>query len=269
MAKVAIIGASGRMGRMLIAAVDQAGHDLVAAVEYAGNPLLGEDAGSLAGMAANGIQLSSDKRDAIAQADFIIEFTGTASTLETVALCRELATPIVIGTTGFNEDEEAQISAAAEHLPIMKAGNYSVGVTVTLKILEQTAKALGKPFDVEVIEAHHKHKVDAPSGTALNMGQAVARGLGIDLNDHAVFAREGITGERPDGVIGFSTIRGGDIVGEHTVMFAGIGERVEISHRATNRMNFASGAVRAGVWVSAQQNGLYDMQDVLGLKDIS
>jgi 4-hydroxy-tetrahydrodipicolinate reductase len=254
------------MGRTLIQAISQTNAILTAAVEQPDSSLLGSDAGELAGIGKNGVIVVGDLATVIAQCDVVIDFTSPAATIRHLDICKAAGKSIVIGTTGLNDHQNEQISQAAHTIPLVYAANYSVGVNISLKMLEVAAKAFGDSVDIEIIEAHHRHKVDAPSGTAFMMGQAVADALGRDLKQDAVYAREGITGPRDRQTIGFQTIRGGDIVGEHTVMFIGEGERVEVKHMATSRMNFASGAVRAAIWVTGKDAQRYDMQDVLNLK---
>jgi 4-hydroxy-tetrahydrodipicolinate reductase len=268
MTKIAITGAAGRMGRHLIEACHQNAPltQLVAALEHPDSSLLGSDAGELAGVGRCGVSLAADARTALAACDVLIDFTRPHVTLENLAICRALGKKMVIGTTGFSAEERTLITEAAREIAIVFAPNMSVGVNLTFKLLEIAAKVLGDTVDIEIIEAHHRHKVDAPSGTALRMGEIVANALGRDLKHCAVYGREGLTGERPRHVISFETIRAGDIVGEHTVMFADVGERVEITHKASSRMTFAKGAVRAAQWLEAHQTGLFDMQDVLGLR---
>ncbi len=266
--KIAIAGAAGRMGRVLVEAVVAAeGAELSGALERPDHPLLGQDAGEIAGAGRLGVSLSADRQAVAAACDVLIDFTLPHSTVADVAAAREAGCAMVIGTTGLDAAQQAAIREAAGEIPIVWAPNMSVGVNLVLKLLDLAARVLGDEVDIEIIEAHHRHKVDAPSGTALAMGETVARALGRDLEKVAVYGRQGHTGERPREVIGFETIRAGDIVGEHTVMFAGIGERVEISHKASSRMTFAKGAVRAALWLAGRSPGLYDMQDVLGLKD--
>ncbi len=256
------------MGRTLVEAVHEAeGADLVGATELPGSPLVGRDAGELAGVGHLGVPVVDDLGSIIDRVDVVIDFTRPAGTLDMLPLCREHGTRVVIGTTGFSDEQKRRIEEAAEDIPIVFAPNMSVGVNLTLKLVELAARVLGDEVDVEIIEAHHRHKVDAPSGTALRLGEVVAEALGRDLASDAVYGREGITGERERKTIGFATVRAGDIVGEHTVMFAGIGERIEITHKASSRMTFARGAVRAARWLDERPAGLYDMQDVLGLKD--
>ena len=267
MTRIAVCGAGGRMGRALIAAVHAAdGATLTAAVERAESSLIGADAGELAGIGRLGVTLAGSLAEVIDQFDVVIDFTAPAATVAHLALCRAHGKAIVIGTTGLNDEQKQQVSAAAGQVPVVYSGNYSVGVNVSLKLLEMAAKTFGDTVDIDVLEAHHRHKVDAPSGTALMMGEAVAGALGRDLKDVAVYAREGHTGPRDRQQIGFQTLRGGDTVGDHTVFFFGEGERVEIRHVATNRANFAVGAVRAALWAAAKAPALYDMRDVLNLK---
>jgi 4-hydroxy-tetrahydrodipicolinate reductase len=269
MTRIAIAGAAGRMGKTLIEAVQQAaGAQLTAAFERKGGASVGIDAGDLIGVGKLGVVVTDDVSAKVNEFDVLIDFTAPEATIAHVQLCRQAHKKMVIGTTGLSDADKAVITQAASSLPIVFASNFSVGVNVCFKLLEIAAKTMGQNVDVEIIEAHHRHKKDAPSGTALSMGEVVANALGRDLKTHGVFAREGQTGERPRDVIGFQTIRAGDIVGEHTVMFADIGERVEISHKASSRMTFASGAVRAAQWLAQKVNGLFDMQDVLGLKNL-
>ncbi len=264
--RVAIAGSSGRMGRMLLEAVAQdGGASLAAALEQAGNPQVGRNAGELIGV-PDEVMISDSPEKALAGCDVLIDFTRPEGTLRHVAACRKLKVRMVIGTTGFDEAGKQAIADAARDIGIVFAPNMSVGVNVTLKLLEMAAKALGPDHDIEIIEAHHKHKVDAPSGTALKMGEVIAGAMGHKLQDCAVYAREGVTSERKSGSIGFATIRGGDIVGDHTVLFAGTGERVEITHRSSSRATYAQGALRAAHYLMARPHGLYDMWDVLGLK---
>ena len=267
MTRIAVCGAGGRMGRALIAAVHAAdGATLTAAVERPESSLIGTDAGELAGIGRLGVALAGSLAEVIDQFDVVIDFTAPAATVAHLALCQAHGKAIVIGTTGLNEAQKQQVAAAAAQVPVVYSGNYSVGVNVSLKLLEMAAKTFGDTVDIDVLEAHHRHKVDAPSGTALMMGEAVAGALGRDLKEVAVYAREGHTGPRQREQIGFQTLRGGDTVGDHTVFFFGEGERVEIRHVATNRANFAVGAVRAALWSAAKAPALYDMRDVLNLK---
>ncbi|WBA11261.1 4-hydroxy-tetrahydrodipicolinate reductase [Salinivibrio kushneri] len=267
MVRIAIAGAAGRMGRNLIQAVSQyPGAVLGAASERPESSLVGTDAGELAGIGRLGVNVVDDLRKVSDDFDVVIDFTAPAATLANLTLCQEVGKQLVIGTTGFDEAQKQTIEEAASSTAMVMAPNYSVGVNLVFKLLEQAAKVMGDECDIEIVEAHHRHKVDAPSGTALGMGEAIAGAMGNQLSDVAVYAREGITGERSKDEIGFATIRAGDIVGEHTAMFADIGERVEITHKASNRNTFAKGAVRAAVWLNQHQHGLYSMQDVLNLK---
>ena len=265
MTTIAITGAGGRMGKTLLeAANDTDGLTVSAAIERAGSSLLGIDAGELAGIGKLDVTVV-DKLAEAAAFDVLIDFTRPDVTLANLAVCRERGSAMIIGTTGFDEAQKSAISEASKDIAIVFAPNMSVGVNLCLKLLETAAKVLGDEADIEIIEAHHRHKVDAPSGTALRMGEVVADALGRDLKECAVYGREGQTGERDRKTIGFETIRAGDIVGDHTVMFASMGERVEITHKASSRMTFASGAMRAALWLGGRPAGLYDMQDVLGL----
>ncbi len=264
--KIAIAGCSGRMGRVLLDCVAQA-DDLVlhAALAHGGSELLGKDAGGLTGTAC-GVKISADVAAALQGADVLIDFTRPEGTLHHLDICRKLGVSMVIGTTGFNAQQKAQLGAAAQDVGIVFAPNMSVGVNLVFKLLETASRVLANGYDIEIIEAHHRHKVDAPSGTALGMGEVVARTLGRDLEQCAVYGREGVTGERDPSTIGFATVRGGDIVGDHTVLYAGIGERIEITHKASSRATFALGALRAARFLQANPAGMYDMQDVLELK---
>lgn len=268
MIKIAITGSTGRMGRVLIQAVTETdGFELGAALARPGSSMLGIDAGEMAGVGHLGVVITDDLSTVASDFDVLIDFTRPEATLENLAVCRSSGKRIVIGTTGFDEAGKQQISDAGKDIGVVFAPNMSVGVNLTLKLLDIAARVMGDEVDIEVIEAHHRHKVDAPSGTALRMGEVVANALGRDLKECAVYGREGISGERDRKTIGFETIRAGDIVGEHTVMFADIGERVEITHKASSRMTFASGAVRAAGWIMSQQKGEFDMMDVLDLND--
>ncbi len=255
------------MGRSLIEACHQAdGLTVTVALERPDSSLLGSDAGELAGVGTLGVSVGADLSAALDDFDVLIDFTRPEVTLANLAACRAAGRHLVIGTTGLSDVQQAEIAAAASDIAIVFAPNMSVGVNLCLKLLDLAARVLGDTVDIEVIEAHHRHKVDAPSGTALRMGEVVAEALGRDLKDCAVYGREGQTGERERKTIGFETIRAGDIVGDHTVLFAGTGERVEITHKASSRMTFANGAARAAAWLMERQTGLYDMQDVLGLR---
>jgi 4-hydroxy-tetrahydrodipicolinate reductase len=263
---VAVAGASGRMGQMLIQAV-LATDDckLTGALDIATSPGIGVDATAFLGR-TSGVLIQSDLTKGLQNAGVLIDFTRPEGTLAHLKVCRELGVNAVIGTTGFTDAQKEEIAAVSKDIAIMMAPNMSVGVNVTFKLLDMAARALNNGYDIEIIETHHRHKVDAPSGTALKMGEVVAQALGRDLKGHAVFAREGITGARDPNAIGFSAIRGGDIVGDHTVMFAGIGERIEITHKSSTRESYADGALRAVRYLSTQKPGLYDMFDVLNLK---
>jgi 4-hydroxy-tetrahydrodipicolinate reductase len=264
--RLAIAGAAGRMGRTLVEAVLRSKDlTLAAALEMPGHPQLGRDAGDAAG-APSGVKIAADVAAALAAADAIIDFTRPEGTLAHLDACVAAGKRAVVGTTGFSAEEKARVVAAAKRIPIVMAPNFAVGVNVTFKLAEIAARILGDGYDVEIVEAHHRHKVDAPSGTALRLGEAVAAALGRDLAACAVYGREGITGERDAKTIAFHAIRGGDIVGEHTVIFAGEGERVEVAVRSGSRMTYAAGALRAAKWLQARGPGLYDMFDVLGLK---
>ncbi len=268
MIRVAVVGVSGRMGLSLIRAADQAQHtEFSVAVSRPESMAIGKDAGELAGISHNGVRVVGDLFSTLSHFDVLIDFTRPEASMNYVEICRQAGKNIVIGTTGFTEEQKKVIAQAAKEIAIVMAPNMSVGVNLSLKLLEMTAKVMGDYTDIEVIEAHHRHKVDAPSGTALRMGEVIAETLGRDLNKCAIYGREGHTGERNRDTIGFSTIRAGDIVGEHTVMFADEGERIEITHKASSRMTFAKGAVRAAVWLAEKPNGLFDMQHVLGLKN--
>ncbi|MBS0447863.1 MAG: 4-hydroxy-tetrahydrodipicolinate reductase [Proteobacteria bacterium] len=263
--RLAVAGASGRMGRMIIEAIlETTDVALVGALDVAGSPACGQDAGAALGRAL-GVAIASDPAAALRDAQVLIDFTRPAGTLAHLEACRRLGVAIVIGTTGFDAAQKAEIGAHARHLPIMLAPNMSVGMNVVFGLLEVAARGLREGYDIEIIETHHRHKVDAPSGTALRMGEVIAAALGRDLAACAVYAREGVTGERDPATIGFSAIRGGDVIGDHTVLFAGTGERIEITHRSSSRTTYAHGALRAARFVAGRAPGLYDMKDVLGL----
>ena len=263
--KIAIAGSSGRMGRMLIEAVLATGDlQLHGALDVAGSPALGQDAGAFLGR-TTGVSIRADLDGALAGADVLIDFTRPEGTLAHLAACARLGVNAVVGTTGFSDAQKAEIGVIAQSVAIVMAPNMSVGVNVVLRLLEVAARALNEGYDIEVIEAHHRHKVDAPSGTALKMGEVLAQALGRDLKTCGVFARKGVTGERDPSTIGFSTIRGGDIVGDHTVLFAGTGERIEISHRSSSRAGYAQGSLRAARFLATHRTGLFDMNDVLGM----
>lgn len=264
--KVAVAGASGRMGHMLIEAIRGADDcRLAGALDQPSSPAIGNDAAAFLGH-ASGVPVTADLRAGLADAQVLIDFTRPEGTLRHLKACRELGVSLVIGTTGFTEAQKQQIADAARDIAIVMAPNMSVGVNVTMKLLEMAAKALSTGYDIEIIEAHHRHKVDAPSGTALKMGEVIAQALGRDLKDCAVYAREGVTGERDPSTIGFATIRGGDIVGDHTVLFAGTGERIEITHKSASRATYAQGSLRAVRFLAGRKSGLFDMFDVLGLR---
>ncbi|WP_326537950.1 4-hydroxy-tetrahydrodipicolinate reductase [Pseudorhodoferax sp.] len=264
---VAIAGASGRMGRTLIEAVLASGDcRLSGALDLAASPALGQDAAAFLGKPA-GVAITADLAQGLQGADALIDFTRPEGTLAHLRACRAQGTALVIGTTGFSEAQKAEIVDAARDIAIVMAPNMSVGVNVTLKLLQLAAKAMPVGYDIEIVETHHRHKIDAPSGTALKMGEVIAEAMGRDLKDCAVYAREGVTGERDPSTIGFQSLRGGDVVGDHTVLFAGTGERIEITHKATSRMNYAIGSLRAVRFLAGRKNGLYSMFDVLGLND--
>jgi len=264
--KIAVVGACGRMGRMIIESVlKDAQATLAAAIDQPGTPAIGKDAGELVGMPC-GVAVSSDVEAGIARADCLIDFTRPEGTLEHLAICRRHKVSIVIGTTGFDDAGKAAIAAAAREIAVVFAPNMSVGVNVVFKLLDTASRILAEGYDIEIVEAHHRHKIDAPSGTALRMGEVVAQALGRDLKECAVYGRQGVTGERDPSTIGFATVRGGDIVGDHTVMYCATGERVEISHKAGSRMPYALGSLRAARFLAGRPCGLFDMQDVLGLR---
>lgn len=264
--KIVIAGCSGRMGKALLEGILQSDDlELHAALEHTSSAQLGKDAGELFGSAC-GVKITAGVEDALQGADALIDFTRPEGTMHHLGICIKLGVTMVIGTTGFSAQQKAQLGAAAQHIGIVFAPNMSVGVNLTFKLLEMASKVLSHGYDIEIIEAHHRHKVDAPSGTALGMGEVIAKTLGRDLAKCAVYGREGVTGERDPSTIGFATVRGGDIVGDHTVLFAGIGERIEITHKASSRATFALGALRAARFLQGNAAGMYDMQDVLGLK---
>lgn len=267
MIRVAVVGAAGRMGKTLIGAVTAAeGMALTAATELPDSTLVGVDAGELAGVGKLGVLISHSLTKVVDDFDVVIDFTGPVASMVHLDVCRKHGKAMVIGTTGLNDDQKSAIKAAASDIGIVFAPNMSVGVNLCFRLLELAAQVMGDDADIEIVEAHHRHKVDAPSGTALRMGEVVAQALGRDLKDVAVYGREGQTGARDPKTIGFETIRAGDVVGEHTVWFATEGERVEITHKASSRMTFAKGAARAAAWLVQRDKGLFDMQDVLGLR---
>jgi 4-hydroxy-tetrahydrodipicolinate reductase len=266
MLKVVIAGCSGRMGHALLESVfSDAELVLHGAIDRPDSPQIGRDAGEQFGK-ASGVKISHDVEAALAGADVLVDFTRPEPSLQYLAACQQAGVKLVIGTTGFSTEQKQQIESAAQDIGIVFAPNMSVGVTLLINLVQSAAKVLAEGYDVEIIEAHHRHKVDAPSGTALRLGEAAAAALGRDLETCAVYGREGVTGERDSNTIGFATVRGGDVVGDHTVLFAGIGERVELTHKASSRATFALGALRAAKFLQGRQSGLYDMRDVLGLK---
>ncbi len=266
MLKVVIAGCSGRMGHALLESVF-ADAELVlhGAIDRPDSPQIGRDAGELFGK-VSGVKISHDVAAALVGADVLVDFTRPEPSLQYLAACRQAGVKLVIGTTGFSTEQKQQIESASSDIGIVFAPNMSVGVTLLINLVQSAAKVLAEGYDVEIIEAHHRHKVDAPSGTALRLGEAAASALGRDLETCAVYGREGVTGERDPNTIGFATVRGGDVVGDHTVLFAGIGERVELTHKASSRATFALGALRAAKFLEGRKAGLYDMRDVLGLK---
>ena len=264
--RIAVAGASGRMGRMLIEAIHNSDDCVLAgALDVAGSPALGIDATAFLG-SASGVVITSDLRQGLAQAQVLIDFTRPEGTLAHLEVCKQLGVKLVIGTTGFSDEEKKTLAEGAKQVAVMLAPNMSVGVNVTLKLLEMAAKALSTGYDIEIVEAHHRHKVDAPSGTALKMGEVIADALGRDLAECAVYERYGHTGARDPSSIGFATVRGGDIVGDHTVLFAGIGERIEITHKSSSRETYAQGSLRAVRFLADKPQGMFDMFDVLGLR---
>ncbi len=264
--RVGIVGAGGRMGRMLIeAALKDTDVTLGAAFDLPGSPVIGKVVGELVGMDCD-VVVRDSLADGLQDIDCLIDFTRPQGTLEHLELCRQAGVAMAIGTTGFEAEGKAMIAAAARDIPVVFAPNMAVGVNLVFKLLDTAARILNQGYDIEIVEAHHRLKIDAPSGTALRMGEVVAGALGRDLGDCAVFGREGVTGERDPSTIGFATVRGGDIVGDHTVMFCGLGERVEITHKASSRMPYAQGSMRAARFLAGHKNGLFDMQDVLGLR---
>ncbi len=267
MIRIAVTGVAGRMGKTLVEAIaNHSGVVLAAALERPDSSLVGADAGELAGLGRNGVAVAADLAAVIDDFDVLIDFTVPAASVVNARLCAEHGKRLVLGTTGFNDEQKAVIADAATRIALCQASNFSTGVNLCFKLLDMAARVLGDDVDIEIYEAHHRHKIDAPSGTALSMGEVVANALGRDLRQVAVYGREGQTGARERDTIGFATVRAGDIVGDHTVMFAADGERVEISHKASSRMSFARGAVRAAHWLATRPPGRYDMQDVLGLR---
>ncbi len=271
MIKIAIAGAPGRMGRALIQAVHNAkegGVELTAAIHRADSSFIGMDSGEIAGIGKNGVLIVETLARVINDFDVLIDFTLIEPTLEHLEICKSNGKSIVIGTTGFNDEQKLVIADAAQSISVVFAPNMSVGVNLCLHLLRQAAQILGEESDIEIIETHHRHKLDAPSGTALRMGEVIAEQMGEKLSDVAVYGREGIGKPRDSKTIGFATVRAGDVVGDHTVLFATEGERIEITHKASNRLTFANGAVRAAQWLSGRSNGLYDMADVLDLASL-
>lgn len=264
--RIGIVGAGGRMGRMLIeATLKDEQLELGAVFDQPGSPMLGRTAGELVGMACE-VVVTDDLAAGLKNIDCLIDFTRPQGTLLHLELCRKAGVGIVIGTTGIEAEGKAAIAAAAADIPVVFAPNMAVGVNLVFKLLDTAARILNQGYDIEIVEAHHRMKIDAPSGTALRMGEVVADALGRDLKECAVYGREGVTGERDPSTIGFATVRGGDIVGDHTVMFCGLGERVEVTHKASSRMPYALGSLRAARFIAGRKNGLFDMQDVLGLR---
>ncbi len=267
MIRVAVVGAAGRMGKALVQAVSETdGMELSVATEYAESSLLGADAGEVAGVGKLGVTITAELENAVGDFDAVIDFSRPQASMQHLAICREHGKQLIIGTTGFDPEQKQQIADAAKDIAVVFAPNMSVGVNLCFKLLDIAARVMGDDADVEIIEAHHRHKVDAPSGTAIRMGEVVADALGRDLNEVAVYGRQGVTGERDRKTIGFETIRAGDVVGEHTVWFATEGERVEIAVKSSSRMTYANGSTRAVLWLQDKSHGLFDMQDILGLR---
>jgi 4-hydroxy-tetrahydrodipicolinate reductase len=266
--RLVVTGAAGRMGRMLVKTIAQTpGVALSAAIERAGAPALGQDAGLLAGAGATGVRISDDPLAAMLNADGVIDFSAPAATVEMAALAAQARIAHVIGTTGLSEDDLASLAAAARHAPIVRSGNMSLGVNLLARLVRDAARALGQEFDIEIVEMHHRMKVDAPSGTALLLGEAAAEGRGLTLSEHSERGRDGVTGARRPGAIGFASLRGGTVIGDHSVIFAGDGERIVLSHHAEDRALFARGALKAALWARGRKPGLYSMADVLGISD--
>ena len=267
--KIGIVGGAGRMGQMLVQQVHGTDGCIVAgATEMPGSPAVGKDVGALAGVGDLGVAVLDDPAEMIAAVDAVIDFTAPAATAEHARLAAQAETALIAGTTGLDADQEASVTLAARHVPVVRAPNMSIGVTLLLALTEQVAGILGpESYDIEIVEMHHRHKVDAPSGTALLLGEAAAQGRKIDLSAHSVRSRDGHTGARKEGDIGFATLRGGSVVGDHSVIFAGQSERIEVSHKAESREIFANGAIKAALWAHDQKPGLYSMTDVLGIDD--
>jgi 4-hydroxy-tetrahydrodipicolinate reductase len=264
--RLVVTGAAGRMGRMLVRILQETpGAALAGALEREGSPMLGQDAGIVAQCGAAGVEISADPLTALLDADGIIDFSSPDATVEFAALAAQARVAHIIGTTGLSEEDLARIAAAARHAPIVRSGNMSLGVNLLALLTRRVARALGEEFDIEIVEMHHRMKIDAPSGTALMLGEAAAQGRGINLNQHAARGRDGLTGARESGDIGFASLRGGTVVGDHSVIFAGNGERIELTHRGEDRAVFARGAVKAALWAHGRKPGLYSMADVLGM----
>jgi 4-hydroxy-tetrahydrodipicolinate reductase len=264
--RLVVTGAAGRMGRMLVAAIQETpGFALVGALERTGSPALGQDAGVVAGLPVAGVLISSDPLALLLNADGILDFSAPAATVEMAALAAQARVAHIIGTTGLSDDDLERIAAAARHAPIVRSGNMSLGINLLAQLVRAGAKALGPDFDIEIVETHHRMKVDAPSGTALLLGEAAAEGRGMNLAEHSARGRDGVTGPRQRGEIGFASLRGGTVVGDHTVIFAGAGERIVLSHHAEDRGLFARGALQAALWARDRKPGLYSMADVLGM----
>lgn len=265
--RIAITGAAGRMGKALVeAAVAADGAEFSVAVVRPESSLIGADAGELAGIGKQGVRLVGSLAEVINDFDVLIDFTSPQATLNNIALCAKHGKTVVVGTTGFNDEQKVQLAALAEETALCVASNFSTGVNLCFKLLDVAARVLSEGYDIEIVEAHHRHKVDSPSGTALRMGEVVADSLGRNLSEVAVYGREGVIGARKPETIGFATVRGGDVVGDHTVSFMADGERIEITHKASSRLAFANGAVRAASWLQARSSGIFDMQDVLDLR---
>jgi 4-hydroxy-tetrahydrodipicolinate reductase len=266
--RLIVTGAAGRMGRMLVKTIAETpGVALSAAIERAGSPAVGQDAGLVAGAGATGVKISDDPLAAMLEADGVIDFSAPAASIEIAALAAQARIAHVVGTTGLSEDDLKRLAAAARHAPIVRSGNMSLGVNLLARLVRDAARALGQEFDIEIVEMHHRMKVDAPSGTALLLGEAAAEGRGVTLSDHSERGRDGVTGARKSGAIGFASLRGGTVVGDHSVVFAGDGERIVLSHHAEDRALFARGALKAALWARERKPGLYSMADVLGISE--
>lgn len=266
--RLVVMGAGGRMGRALVKAITEAeGVTVCAALERAGSPALGKDAGELAGVGTLGVAITDDALAAVVSAEGVVDFTAPAATVEMSALAAQARIAHIVGTTGLSADDLARLAAASRHAPIVRSGNMSLGVNVLAVLVQKAAAALGPDWDIEIVEMHHRMKVDAPSGTALLLGEAAARGRDIKLAEHSVRSRDGHTGARKTGDIGFAALRGGTVVGDHSVILAGAGERITLSHHAEDRSLFANGAIKAALWARGRKPGQYSMLDVLGLND--